>query len=230
MRAILLAGGYGKRLRPLTNKVPKCLIPIRGTPLLEIWLRKLIRSKIKKVLINTHYLNNKVEEFLNNKNFKIDIVLKYEKKLLGTAGTLIKNIDFYNNSDGILIHADNYTEESLSQLIDAHKIRPKNCHITALTFKNNDTSSCGIFKVNEKKIVQNFYEKSNLSRSKIGNIANGAIYILSKNFIKTANKKFKTATDFSNHIIPKMKNKIFIFHTKKLFADIGTLRVYKKFK
>ncbi len=230
MRAILLAGGFGKRLRPITKNIPKCLVPIKGIPLLEIWLKKLKDSKIKNVLINTHYLNDKVEDFIKKKNFGINIILSHEKKLLGTAGTFLKNIKFYGSSDGLLIHADNYSNEPLSNLVNAHKKRPKNCFITALTFKTNKTSSCGIFKVDNKNIVKNFYEKSNLSSSEIGNIANGAIYVLSKKFILNAKKKFPKAKDFSNHIIPKMKGKIFIYNSRKKFADIGTLNSYNKLK
>ena len=67
MRAILLAGGYGKRLKPITDKIPKCLVKINKTPLLEIWLKKLQNANVKEVLINTHYLNRKVENFLKKK-------------------------------------------------------------------------------------------------------------------------------------------------------------------
>ena len=56
MRALLLAAGLGTRLRPLTERVPKCLVPIRGKPLLAYWLDLLLPSGIDKVLVNTHYL------------------------------------------------------------------------------------------------------------------------------------------------------------------------------
>ena len=75
MKAILLAGGYGKRLRPLTNKIPKCLVKINNIPLLEIWINKLYNANVKEVLINTHYLSEKVEKFIKKKKFKIKIHL-----------------------------------------------------------------------------------------------------------------------------------------------------------
>ncbi len=58
MRAILLAGGYGKRLKPITNKIPKCLVKINDVPILEIWLNKLYNANVREVLINTHYLSS----------------------------------------------------------------------------------------------------------------------------------------------------------------------------
>ncbi len=56
MRALLLAAGLGTRLRPITDKIPKCLVPIQGKPLLEIWLDKLYEAGVQEFLVNTHYL------------------------------------------------------------------------------------------------------------------------------------------------------------------------------
>ena len=63
MRAILLAAGFGKRLRPITKTVPKCLVPIKGKPLLQIWLEKLTKVGVSEIFINTHYLHKKVRLF-----------------------------------------------------------------------------------------------------------------------------------------------------------------------
>lgn len=230
MNAILLAGGYGKRLRPLTNTIPKCLVPINGVPLLKIWLKELEKAKINSVLINTHYLNKKVEYFIKKNKFKIKIKLSYEKKLLGTAGTLIKNIDFFNNENGLFLHADNYCKEPILNLIKKHNSRPSKTIITVLTFTTKKASLCGIFKLNKKNIVKKFYEKPQLQLNNIGNIANGAIYVLSRDFLKLARKKFLMAKNFSEDIIPHLSNKIFCYHTKKTFLDIGTLDNYKKVK
>lgn len=227
MRAILLAGGYGKRLRPITNNLPKCLVKINKVPLLEIWLKKLQNAKVKEVLINTHYLNKKVENFLKKRKFKLKISLSYEKKLLGTAGTLLKNIDFFKNKKGFLIHADNFCQESLKKIKIAHNKRPKKCIMTALTFKTDDPSSCGIFSVDKKNIVKSFIEKPS-KKKKVGNLANGAVYLLSNSFLKIAQKKFKKSKNFSKDIIPKIKEKIYCFTTNEIFVDIGTKNNYIK--
>ncbi|MDA3005012.1 MAG: sugar phosphate nucleotidyltransferase, partial [Actinomycetota bacterium] len=62
MRAVLLAAGLGTRLRPLTDKIPKCLVPIKGKPLLDIWCESLLSSGVEKILINLHYKHEAVEE------------------------------------------------------------------------------------------------------------------------------------------------------------------------
>ena len=64
MKAILLAAGFGTRLRPLTDLIPKCLVQIKKRPLLEIWLENLSKSNVNSFIINTHYLNEKVNLFM----------------------------------------------------------------------------------------------------------------------------------------------------------------------
>lgn len=230
MNAILLASGYGKRLRPYTMFTPKCLMKVRGVPLLKIWLNKLEKANIKKVLINTHYLSHKIVNFLEKNDFNIKIYISYEKKLLGTAGTLIKNINFYENKPGLLIHADNYCQESLLNLIKKHKYRPRGAVMTALTFSTNDVSSCGIFKIDKKNLALDFFEKPKLAKKEIGNNANGAIYVLDKTFFEISKKKFAKAKNFSDDIIPKLKKKIYCYHTKKKLIDIGSIKNYNKVK
>ena len=63
MKVILLAAGFGTRLRPITNEIPKCLVPIKGKPLLQIWLENLTKAGLNSFLINTHYLHLEVQKF-----------------------------------------------------------------------------------------------------------------------------------------------------------------------
>ena len=122
IRSLLLAAGLGTRLRPLTLEIPKCLVKIGKESLLENWINKLEDIEVEEILINTHYMSEKVDLFLDKK-FKNNKKIKkfYENKLLGTAGTLIANIDFFYDSIGIMIHADNFTHMGLENLLEAHK-------------------------------------------------------------------------------------------------------------
>lgn len=65
MKAIILAAGLGTRLRPITSTTPKCLVPINGVPLLELWLRDCERAGVEAVLVNTHYLAERVDGIRN---------------------------------------------------------------------------------------------------------------------------------------------------------------------
>ena len=95
LKALLLTAGFGTRLQPLTSKWPKCLMPIGNRPLLEYWLFYLKYAGVENVLINMHYLSNKVLEFIHRETFKNFIDSIYEEELLGTAGTLIKNSSYF---------------------------------------------------------------------------------------------------------------------------------------
>ena len=64
LRAVLLAAGYGSRLRPITNNIPKCLIKINNEPILKRWLREVESQGCEECMINTHYLYEKVEKFI----------------------------------------------------------------------------------------------------------------------------------------------------------------------
>ena len=225
MRAIILAAGLGTRLRPLTDNIPKCLVTIKNKPLLEIWLEKLKTINIDDILINTCYLAEKVEKYINESEFKNCVTLMKEEKLLGTAGTLIKNIDFFQNMDGILIHADNFTLDDLTLFKIAHNNRPKHCLFTMLIFQTNNAKDCGVVELDDEGIVVGFHEKIENPKT---NLANGAVYILSPEFYSEIIERFENAKDFSNDIIKNFVGRIFTYETKKLFIDIGTIENYSK--
>lgn len=225
MRAILLAAGIGSRLRPLTNNIPKCLMPIKGQPLLGIWLDHLSQANIGPFLINTHYLADQVESFIEASNYKNQVTLVNEPDLEGTAGTLIKNINFFQAEDGLLIHADNYCLADFIAFQKAHHNRPPECLMTMMTFRTDDPSSCGIVDLNERGIVTGFYEK--LTKPP-GNLANGAIYIISKELFPLLIKKSHEFTDFSKDVIPTLLGKIYTYETNSVMIDIGSSVAYEK--
>ena len=95
MKAFLLAAGIGSRLRPITDTTPKCMVPIGGRPLLDIWLDAFGEAGIDEVLVNLHHLPHAVTEHLA---FRTGIAQGprrvFEPELLGSAGTLVANRDW----------------------------------------------------------------------------------------------------------------------------------------
>ncbi len=224
MRALILAAGYGKRLMPLTKYTPKCLIKIsKRQTIIDFWIEKINKIGINEILINTHYLNKSVNNHIRKNKFKNKIKVTYEKKLLGTAGTLLKNKSFFLNKKVLLLHADNYVDINLNSLVKAHNSRPKNCTLTMLTFNSKDPKNVGIVKTDKKNRLKEYYEKSYNKPGK----ANGAIYVLDERFINQINTKNFKNKDFSKDIVPIYKNKIFCFHTNKFFIDIGNKKNIK---
>lgn len=219
MKALLLAAGLGSRLRPITNFTPKCLIEIDNKPLLDYWFDLLEEGNISEVIINTHYLAEKVSNYLKQRHFKIPVHEIYEKKLLGTAGTLMNNRKFYQNEPVLVIHADNLSIFPLKKFIDTFVERNRGIEITMMTYVTDTPESCGIVKLNQDGIVTKFYEKSQKDH---GQIANGAIYIVSPNVLNFIESLKKKEVDFSTEVIPNFLGKINTFHNKIYHRDIGT--------
>ena len=225
MRALLLAAGLGTRLRPITNNTPKCLVPINGTPLLQIWLERLTAAGIGPFLINTHYLAEKVTAFIEESHFRKKIQLTFEDHLLGTAGTLIRNLDFFQGEDGLLIHADNYCLADFTAFKRAHNNRPLGCLMTMMTFRTDDPSSCGIVEVDKSGVVIGFHEKV---EQPPGNLANGAIYIISHELLEIIGTDLNYITDFSTEVLHRFKGFIFSHEISDVFLDVGTPDRYEK--
>ncbi len=225
MRAILLSGGFGTRLQPLTNTLPKCLVPIKGRPLLDIWIDRLQQAKVGPFLVNTHYLSEQVQKHVTSSWYCSDVTLTHEEDLLGTAGTLVANAAFFDGEDGMLIHADNYCMADLSEFVRQHMNRPKECYITMMAFRSATPTQCGILTLNERGVVIEFHEKV---ENPPGNLANGAVYLLSGRAMAEICGELPRATDFSTEVIPHFLGRIYVYETDQTFIDIGSPAAYAK--
>lgn len=226
MKALLLCAGEGTRLRPITNSIPKPLVPINQKPLLEYWLENLSKIGIEEFLINTHYLNEQIEEYVNASPLKNKITLVYEKELLNTAGPIIENKNFFTPDEPfMLVHADNLSFCDFDAFIKSHKNRPKNTDITMMLFKTDYPQSCGIVKLSKNKIVQQFFEKV---KNPPSNLANGAVYICEYSIIDYLESLNKKKIDFSLDVIPNYLGKINTFLNTVYHRDIGTVDSYNQ--
>ncbi len=225
MRALLLAAGHGTRLRPLTNTIAKCLVPIRGRALLQIWLERLTQADIGPFLVNTHYLAQQVENFVAASAFRDQVTLVHEKTLLGTAGTMVANLDFFQGQDGLVIHADNYCLADLVAFTRAHANRPAHCVMTMMTFRSETPSTCGIVELDTAGVVVAFHEKV---ANPPGDLANGAVYLLSAELLHLMATQWRGVTDFSTEVLHRLVGRIHTHETKEFFLDIGSLEAYDK--
>lgn len=220
LRALLLAAGFGTRLRPLTLNTPKCLVRVCDEPLLGRWLRQLERAGCEAVLVNTHYLPDQVVNFLLNHNCeRMSVQLVHEPELLGTAGTLLANRSFFAGASGLLIHADNAMGDDMRNLLSAHAERPSSCLLTMLTFCSNHPNSCGIVETDDDGVVVAFHEKVS---NPPGNRANGALYAFESDFLDYIGSMTPSPSDFSTEVIPSLMGRIHTWHTDQPYLDIGT--------
>ncbi len=119
MKAFFLVAGEGTRLRPLTNFVPKCLAPIRGVPLLGIWFKLFKLYGVRDLLINLHHLPHRVGEYIKTHGSGLNVTAFYEKQLLGSAGTVLSNMDFVKDEElFFIVYGDNLTNINLRKMAD----------------------------------------------------------------------------------------------------------------
>tara|TARA_B100001093_G_scaffold510373_1_gene576110 strand:+ start:997 stop:1713 length:717 start_codon:yes stop_codon:yes gene_type:complete len=224
MRAILLAAGLGTRLRPITDTIPKCLVPINGKPLIDYWLEQLTKAGIEKFLINTHYLHEQVESYIEQSKFAGVVDLVYEEELLLTGGTVIANKDFISDEPFMLVHADNLSICDYEDFISAHKNRPANTEITMMTYTTDDPKSCGVVKIDTSGIIEEFHEKVQNPPS---TTANGAVYIVEASVVNYMERLKTVKVDFSVDVLPYYMGRIFTYYNDLYHRDIGNIRSYE---
>lgn len=124
MRAMVLAAGYGKRMRPLTENLPKALIPIRGMPLLAIVLKRLDRFGFTDIAVNAHYRGQQIGEFLHSfsKSFRCNLYTSYEPVCLDTGGGIKQMLEVLPGNGQVLVHnVDILSNLNLRHLMNRHQ-------------------------------------------------------------------------------------------------------------
>ncbi|WP_050479695.1 nucleotidyltransferase family protein [Herbaspirillum rhizosphaerae] len=225
MRALLLAAGLGTRLRPLTNYLPKCMVPIHGRPLLDYWMEILVGHGIDKVLINTHYMPEPVLRFLESSSWMPWVTLVHEPVLLGTGGTVLKNRDFFEEEAFLVAHADNLTIFDAEDFIRAHSLRPANGEMTMMVFESDDPQSCGIVELDQQGLVHAFHEKV---ASPPGNLANAAVYIFEPTVLSLLEDQGKPEIDLSTELIPRLIGRINTYKNASYHRDIGSITSWRE--
>jgi mannose-1-phosphate guanylyltransferase len=136
VKAFILAAGFGKRLKKLTQETPKPLVEILDIPLIIYTLHILKEANIKDVIINLHYKGEKIKKYLGDgSKFGFNFTYSYEKEILGTGGG-IKNVEhfFDGEEDFVVINSDIISNLNLKGVISSHK---KNNSIVTLATKTN---------------------------------------------------------------------------------------------
>jgi NDP-sugar pyrophosphorylase family protein len=169
MKAIILAGGRGKRLRPITDYVPKPLVPIKNIPIIEWQLKYLKKFGIDEVIICTGYKQEMIENHLNMKDIGIKIKFSIEKSPLGTGGAIKKAGKMIKDKSFFVINGDTITN------IDLKKLATKKNVIAAIELR----TKYGILETDNDKII-NFKEKKEISDTWM----NAGIYHLEKDVLK----------------------------------------------
>lgn len=136
MQGMILAAGFGTRLRPLTDGTPKALVPILGRPMLAHVIDKFIASGINEILINAHYLAEKIEEFVRVSDLNADIKVVREDTILGTGGGIFNMLPFITDSEFIVYNTDVVCDIDLRALWRFHS---DNGPLATMVMQNRET-------------------------------------------------------------------------------------------
>jgi mannose-1-phosphate guanylyltransferase len=221
MKAFLLAGGLGTRLRPLTDNLPKCLLPIQGTPILQIWFALCRRYGIEEVLINVHSHGDAVRKFIAESKDGLRVRLFEEVELLGSGGTVLANRDWIKNEESFwVLYADVLTTTDLNRMLAFHNSRGQISTIGVCEVA--DPSRCGIVQVDERGIVRDFVEKPAIPR---GNLAFSGLMLATPALLDSIPNT--NPVDLGFHVLPQIVGRMAAYRIEDYLIDIGTLETYR---
>lgn len=225
MKAIILSAGKGLRVRELNQEVPKVLLEIMGKPLI-VWNIELLKKHgIRDIAVNTHYLANRIKDYLKDgSKFGVKITYSYEKELLGTAGALNNFREFFDGSF-VVIYGDVISQIDLGKLIEFHK--NKNASATLVVHKTDHPEDSDVVQINkDKRVIKLIHKPINKG---FGVLGNAALYVLEQRVFDYLPECGRS--DFVKDIFKKMLEKreiIYGYKTAEFIKDAGTPDRIKK--
>jgi mannose-1-phosphate guanylyltransferase len=220
MLAIILAGGEGTRLRPLTENRPKPLMPVAGRPCIEYVVRSLVKAGFKKQILTTGYRAEQIIRAIGDGGrWGASILYSFEEVPVGTAGA-VKKVEGYIDDTFIVASGDVLADVNIRTLLNHHK-KKKAIATMALTSVENPTQF-GIVGLDKKGRIERFKEKP-AAEEVFSNLINAGIYVLEPEVLDLIPKGKKF--DFSKNVYPKVlkkhKGKLYGKPIKGLWMDIG---------
>tara|TARA_B100000029_G_scaffold324890_1_gene317313 strand:+ start:44800 stop:45498 length:699 start_codon:yes stop_codon:yes gene_type:complete len=221
MKAVILAGGLGKRVRPYTLFLPKPMLPLGNEPILGHLINWVKKQGINEIIICTSYMSDIIENhFENGEEYGIDIKYVKANKPLGTAGQL-KSAQKYLKDDFLCIYSDSLFNFKINDVIKFHK---KNKPLVTMTVCNYETRiKYGMIELNDDKSVSEWKEKP-----LIKGMINTGCFIINYELLKYIPKNRKFEMDQVFKKIQKDNHKIFGFPVKGDILDLGDKTEYEK--
>jgi len=219
MQAVVMAGGEGTRLRPLTTNRPKPMVPIVNKPMLEHTLDLLKQHSFSDIVLTLHYLPNVVREyFQGGEEFGVKLTYLVEEKPLGTAGG-VKNAERYLDGTFVVFSGDVLTDINLSKALSFHK--QKGALATIVLTRVTNPTDYGIVITEKSGRIKKFLEKPGWGEV-FSDTINSGIYILEPEALKHV--KTDMEFDFSKHLFPallELDEPLFGYTADGYWCDIG---------
>tara|TARA_B100001250_G_scaffold259740_1_gene223706 strand:+ start:249 stop:1307 length:1059 start_codon:yes stop_codon:yes gene_type:complete len=217
---LIMAGGFGKRMRPYTLKTPKPMLRIKGKPILEHIILKLKKERFKNIFISTHYLRDKIKKYFRAGEL-YDVNIKYidEKKPLGTAGAL-GLLKKQNNFPIVLCNGDVISNININNLLNFHK--KNKAFATMAVIEYEHTNPFGV--VTSKGFNLSKIEEKPIKKYYI----NAGIYAFNSNVINMVKKNTKIDMPELFKTLKKIKKKVLIYPIHENWKDLGRAEDLKK--
>jgi mannose-1-phosphate guanylyltransferase/phosphomannomutase len=226
MKAVVMAGGEGSRLRPLTIRRPKPMVPIAGKPVMEHILNLLKRHGITEVVVTVQYLASNIEDYFGNgSQLGMRITYSREDVPLGTAGS-VKNAEELLTEPFLVISGDALTDYNLSEIIDYHNNKKSLATLTLAHVHN--PLEYGVIITNEDGHISQFLEKPSWGEV-FSDTINTGIYVLDPQIFSYFEKD--KPFDFSQELFPFMLKKgdpIYGYVASGYWCDVGNLSEYMR--
>ncbi|MBR2861036.1 MAG: NTP transferase domain-containing protein [Clostridia bacterium] len=224
MQAIILAGGIGSRLKPLTENLPKPMIPLLNKPLMEYTVELLKRHNLTNIGVTVMFLPQKIKEhFADGNAWRIDMSYFQESTPLGTAGS-VKMAENQLEETFLVISGDALTNVDLTKILEFHN--SKEADVTIVLSKQENPLEYGVVLTDKEGRVTSFLEKPQWENV-VSNTVNTGIYVINKSVLSKVPKN--QFFDFSRDLFPLLMQenaKIFGFITEDYWCDLGTPKAY----
>ncbi|KGM97954.1 glucose-1-phosphate nucleotidyltransferase [Clostridium novyi A str. 4552] len=226
MKAVIMAGGLGNRLRPLTCNIPKPMMPIVNKPAIQYTIELLKRNGIENIAITLQYLADEIMNYFEDGS-KFGVHIKYfiEDIPLGTGGS-VKNAEEFLDDTFIVISGDALINLDLTEVVKYHN--SKNAQVTIVTKKIDTPLEYGVVITDNEGRIIKFLEKPGWSEV-FSDKVNTGVYVLEPDVLKYYDKNQKF--DFSKDLFPlllKKDKRIFAYTTNEYWCDIGSFYEYHK--
>lgn len=225
---MIMAAGVGTRLDPLTQIIPKPMIPIANVPIMELILIHLKNYGIKDIIANTHYLAEAIQKKFENNNLGINFNSIYEEDLSGTAGGVKKCEHFFHSDETfIVISGDALTDVNINDLVKKHKSTGAIATMALKEVPYSEISHFGVVVIDNNSRIVEFQEKPAPEEAK-SNLVNTGIYVFEPEIFNYIPEN--TFYDFAKNVFPSLMadNKFLCGHKiKEYWNDIGTLNQYR---
>lgn len=227
MKAVIIAGGLGTRLRPLTYNMPKPIVPLANKPFVFHQIDLLKKFGITEIILNLHYLSDNIREiFDDGKKLGVKIHYSIEEKPLGTAGAVKNAEKFFDGKPMLIFNGDILTDINLEKMIKFHE--EKKGKVTLALTKVEDPTNYGLIITDDKQRVLEFREKPSWEHV-TANTINAGIYIVDPSIFKLVPKGKEFS--FERQLYPMLLErgeKIYGYVTDAYWMDIGDPVKYLK--